>query len=71
MRNDERILLDMTVHDKGGYLSNVGNLFGNAHVMQFVKPNVTIKSNTYEVKRQRITELNRYSKWRLSIEGLH
>ena len=53
------IMVVLTVHDKGGYYDNVGNLFGNYHVIQFVDMTANISTNAYEVQRQRITELNR------------
>jgi len=58
-RNDESILVALAVHDHGSWLSNIGNLFGNYHVLQFVNSNANMTSNTYEVYRQRITEVNR------------
>ena len=58
-RNDPNIAVILTVHDKGSYASNIGNLFGNIHVIRFVIPNTTIIGNAYEVKRQKVKELNR------------
>ena len=58
-RNDESILVALAVHDQGSWLSNIGNLFGNYHVLQFVNSNANMTSNTYEVYRQRITEVDR------------
>ena len=54
-----RIAVIMTVHGKGAYLGNLGNVFGNFHVLQFPKENTNLTSNTYEISRQRVTELNR------------
>ena len=58
-RKDAAILVALTVHDKGSWLSNLGHLFGNYHVLQFVDPTANMTSNSYEVERQRITEVNR------------
>ena len=59
LRNDPAIAAVISVHDKGRYFSGFGNLFGNHHLLQFVNPNVKIRSDMFEIKRQRITELNR------------
>ena len=58
-RNDESILVALAVHDKGSCLSSIGNLFGNYHALQFVNTIANMTSNTYEIERKRITEVNR------------
>ena len=52
-------MIVLSVHDKGRYNYNMANLFGNYHVFKFVDVNANITDNTYEIQRQRITELDR------------
>ena len=56
---DPQIMIVLSVHDKGRYNYNMANLFGNYHVFKFVDVNANITDNTYEIQRQRITELDR------------